>query len=124
MKLTKSKLKQLIKEELNEMSAWHFAGDDIAAGLAHDAAAAVVNTQTVKNELAELSREDASMLDQDVRNAVYKIIKNYLKPDVAGSAGSEKRRDQERREAGRGVLDRLQLAKAAFSKATEEEPTI
>ena len=86
MQLTKTKLKQLIKEALNEMSAWHFAGDDIATGLAHDAAAAVVNTQTVKNELAELSREDANMLYEDLNNAAYKLIKEYLEPDVVDVA--------------------------------------
>ena len=79
MKLTKSKLKQIIKEELNEISAFHIAGEDIAHGLAHDAASAVVNTQTIENELSTLSREDASMLDEDIRDAVIRIIKTYLK---------------------------------------------
>jgi len=82
MKITKSKLKQLIKEELNEMSAYDLTSADIAYGLAHDAAAAVVNTQTIKNELSTLSREDAGMLDEDIRDAVKDIILRYFKPDV------------------------------------------
>ena len=82
MKITKSKLKQLIKEELNEMSAYHLTSADIAYGLAHDAAAAVVNTQTIKNELSTISREDAGMLDEDIRDAVKDIILRYFKPDV------------------------------------------
>jgi len=77
MKLTKTHLKNLIKETLQE-STFHFALEDIAYGLAHDAATAVVNTQTIKNELSTLSREDAGMLDEDIRDAVKKIIKNYL----------------------------------------------
>ena len=66
-------------EELNEISAFHISGEDIAHGLAHDAAAAVVNTQTIENELSTLSREDARMLDEDIRDAVIRIIKTYLK---------------------------------------------
>ena len=37
MKLTKSKLKQIIKEELNEMSSFHIAGEDKALHLANKA---------------------------------------------------------------------------------------
>ena len=85
MKITKSKLRQLIKEELNEISAYDITGADIAFGLAHEAAGAVVNTQTVKGELSTLSREDVNMLDKDIRSAVKDIILTYFKPDVEAS---------------------------------------
>ena len=77
MKLTKAHLKNLIKETLQE-STFHFAAEDIAYGLAYDAATAVVNKKTNKGELAELSPEDLHMLSEDIRDAVKKINKNYL----------------------------------------------
>ena len=79
MKLTKQQLKQIIKEELNEI---HITGEDIAIGLAHEAVSGVVNTRTAKNELAGLSLEERKMLDEDIRNAVINIIRSYLEKDI------------------------------------------
>tara|TARA_R110000824_G_scaffold197409_20_gene380937 strand:- start:5334 stop:5642 length:309 start_codon:yes stop_codon:yes gene_type:complete len=91
MKLTKTKLKQLIKEELNEMSAYHFAGDDIATSLANKAAYAVVRAISAgaEDDLSEYSgipEEDVSMLAEDIRAAVKNIVKEYLEPDVVDVA--------------------------------------
>ena len=88
MKLTKSQLKQIIKEELNEVSRatlqrmhrkqYNITDEDIAIGLAHEAVSGVVNPDTAENELAGLSPEKRKMLDEDIRNAVIDIIRSYL----------------------------------------------
>ena len=89
MKLTKQQLKQIIKEELNEVAGpaalqqhhakqYNITDEDIAIGLAHEAVSGVVNTRTARNELAGLSLEKRKMLDEDIRNAVIDIIRSYL----------------------------------------------
>jgi len=80
MKLTKSRLKQIIKEELSEASSFHIAGEDKATHLANKATYAVV--QAIAED-PEISEEDAAELAGHIRSAVKDIIKNYLKPDVA-----------------------------------------
>ena len=84
MKITKSKLKQLIKEELNEISMPEIqpTSEDIALGLAHDAAGeaarAVVNEETIKAELSTLSQEAAKKLLIDITEAVEGIVKDTI----------------------------------------------
>jgi hypothetical protein len=78
MKINKETLKQLIMEELNEMPEFRPSADDIAFGLSHDAAASVVNRETVENELSSLSPKETDMLENEIRDAVSSIIKTYL----------------------------------------------
>jgi hypothetical protein len=95
MKISKSKLKQIIKEELKKIheSAYHFAGAQAAIALAFAAANAVVNIKTTgsKGPLSGLSKDDLDMLDEDISDAVQKIVKKYLsaKPSVGGRPKSE-----------------------------------
>jgi len=80
MKITKSRIKQIIKEELNEMRPnQDLASKDIAVGLSHGAAAAVVNSKTLKNELSNLSQKKANALREDIQDAVEDIIRGYFK---------------------------------------------
>ena len=78
MKINKETLKQLIMEELNEMPEFRPSADDIVVGLSHDAASAVVNSETVENELSGLSPEETDLLENEIRDAVSSIIKTYL----------------------------------------------
>jgi len=95
MKLSKSKLKQIIKEELKKIheSAYHFARTQAATALAFAAANAVVNKKTTgpKGSLSGLSKEDLDMLDEDISDAVKKIVEKYLsaKPSVGARPKSE-----------------------------------
>jgi hypothetical protein len=95
MKLTKSKLKQLIKEELEKVqeSAYHHARAQAASSLAFAAANAVVNRKTTgpKGPLSGLSKDDLDMLDEDISDTVKKIVEKYLsaKPSVGGRPKSE-----------------------------------
>ena len=95
MKLSKSKLKQIIKEELEKVreSAYHFARSEAANALAFAAANAVVNRKTTgpKGPLSGLSKDDLDMLDEDISDTVKKIVEKYLsaKPSVGGRPKSE-----------------------------------
>ena len=95
MKITKTKLKQIIKEELKKVqeSAYHFARSEAANALAFAAANAVVNRKTTgpKGPLSGLSKDDLDMLDEDISDTVKKIVEKYLsaKPSVGGRPKSE-----------------------------------
>ena len=85
MKITKSTLKQLIMEELNNISEAEdeptlddIPLSDIALALATDAATAVVNSETVKNELVNFSREEYNDLFNQIRHEVQDIVLKHM----------------------------------------------
>jgi|6_EtaG_2_1085325.scaffolds.fasta_scaffold01485_12 osmotically-inducible protein OsmY len=98
MRIKKSKLIRLIKEELKKIheSAYHFATAQAASSLAFAAANAVVNRKTTgpKGPLASLSKDDLDMLDEDISDAVKKIVEKYL--SAKPSAGKHARSEYER----------------------------
>jgi len=105
MKITKSKLKQIIKEELQKVqeSAYHSAGAQAANALAFAAANAVVNKKTTgpKGPLSGLSKEDLDMLDEDISDTVKKIVEKYLSAKPSQGA-SERHFDEYRKYTTKG----------------------
>jgi len=71
MKLTTSKLVQVIKEELRQRA---LPPKDIALGLGYEAASMIVNT----GELASLTKDQRNMLAADIHEAVEKVILVHL----------------------------------------------